>query len=295
MGRTILENPKFVRWARQAQLMLESLSMLRARAAALFCAACCLFLTELAHAQGTGDVDRMIENLRNGADFRVRTQAALALGATRSERATAPLCAALGDANTTVRAAAAAALGKLQLGGAECLEARFGREPSDTVKAAIRRAIEQVRGGAEPVFGPDTKFYVSIGKTTDKSGRTGDAIERMVRTAMLAAAGPLGIVIAPMSETAEAAKKRIAARRGLRAFYLSPRVGPIEYTGENLKVRLEIAIFSYPEKAMLGNYAIPLTQQGMTGPDSAAEDDLVKMAAERAMEKLVPIAARIAP
>jgi hypothetical protein len=33
----------------------------------------------------------------------------------------------------------------------------------------------------------------------------------------------------------------------------------------------------------------------MTGPDAAAEDDLVKMAAERAMEKLGPIAARIAP
>lgn len=269
--------------------------MFRARAAALFCAACCLLLSELAHAQGTGDVDRMIENLRSGADFRVRTQAALALGATRSERATVPLCSALADANTTVRAAAAAALGKLQLGGADCLQARLAREPSDTVKAAIRRAIEQVRGGPEPVFGPDTKFYVSIGKTTDKSGRAGDVMERMVRTAMLAAAGPLGIAIAPTNETPDIAKKRLAARKGLRAFYLSPRLGPIEYTGENLKVRLEIAIFSYPEKAMLANYAVPLTQQGMTGPDAAAEDDLVKMAAERAMEKLGPIAARIAP
>jgi hypothetical protein len=271
--------------------------MSRARAAALFCAACCILLSQLARAQGIGDVDRMIENLRSGADFRVRTQAALALGASRSERATAPLCGALADSNTTVRAAAAAALGKLQLGGADCLEARLGREPSDTVKSTIQRALEQVRGagGPAPVFGPDTKFYVSIGKTTDKSGRTGDGVERMVRSAMLAAAGPLGIVIAPMNETAADAKKRIAARKGLRAFYLAPRVGPIEYTGEDLKVRLEIAIFSYPEKAMLGNYAIPLTQQGMSGRDPAAEDDLVKMAAERAMEKLGPIAARIAP
>lgn len=269
--------------------------MFRARGVALFCAACCLFLSQLAHAQGTGDVDRMIENLRSGADFRVRTQAALALGATRSERATAPLCNALADANTTVRAAAAAALGKLQLGGADCLQARLAREPSETVKSAIQRALDQVRGaaGPAPVFGPDTKFYISIGKTTDKSGRTGDAIERMVRSAMLAAAGPLGIVIAPMVETPDDARKRVAGRKGVRAFHLSPRVAPIEYTGENLKVRLEIAIFSYPDKAMLGNYAIPLTQQGMSGKDTVAEDDLVKMAAERAMEKFAPIAARI--
>jgi HEAT repeat protein len=269
--------------------------MFRARGAALVGAACCFFLSSLAHAQGMGDVDRMIENLRSGADFRVRTQAALALGATRSERATAPLCTGLADPNTTVRAAAAAALGKLQLGGADCLEARLKSEPSETVKAVMVRALEQVRGagGPAPVFGPDSKFYISIGKTTDKSGRTGDGIERMVRTAMLGAAGPLGIVIAPMTESPEDAKKRIASRKGLRAFYLSPRVAPIEYAGENLKVRLEIAIFSYPDKAMLGNYAIPLTQQGMTGRDPASEDDLVKMAAERAMEKLGPIAARI--
>jgi hypothetical protein len=245
-------------------------------------------------AWGQGDVDRMVERLRTKSnDFRVRTQAALALGASKTERAVQPLCSALTDENTTVRAAAAAALGKLQRGGAQCLEARMNVEQSATVKAAMQKALELVRGGGEPAFRPDSKFYVAIGKTSDKSGRTGDGVDRLVRSAMVSAAGPLGIVIAPATETAEDAKRRLAAHKGVRAFYFSPRVTPFDYADGNLKVRLEVAFFTYPEKNMLGNFAVPLTQEGVPARDATTEDELLQMAAERAMEKLAPIAARI--
>src|SRR5262245_35232284 len=125
--------------------MLESSSMLRAARRAALGASFVLGFTALpALAQGTGDVERMVQNLRGGSDFRVRTQAALALGASKTDRAVQPLCSALADSNTTVRAAAAAALGKLQLGGAQCLEDRLKSEPSDTVKAAIQKAMDLV-------------------------------------------------------------------------------------------------------------------------------------------------------
>lgn len=244
-------------------------------------------------AQGTGDVDRMVDNLKRGADFRVRTQAALALGASKTERAVRPLCSGLGDPNTTVRAAAAAALGKLQLGGAQCLEERAKTEPSATVKAAIQKALELVRGGGEPVFRSDTKFYLSIGKTTDKSGRSGDGVDRLVRSAMVGAAGALGIVIAPPTETSADAKRRLAPHKSVKAFYFTPRVSPFEYADGNLKVRLEIAFFTYPEKSLIGNFAVPLTQQGVSPGDTTSENELLQMAAERAMEKLGVIAARI--
>jgi hypothetical protein len=240
-------------------------------------------LSSAALAQARVDLERMIANLRNGSDFRVRTQAALALGASKSGRAMQPLCGGLADSNTTVRAASAAALGKLQQGGADCLERRLASESSQTVKSAIEKALERVRGGGEPVFGPDSKYYVAIGKTTDKSGRSGDVIDRMVRSAMASAAGAVGIVLAPQDETPADAKRRLKAHRGVRGFYLSPRLGSFDYSGENLKVRLEIAIFTYPEKALLGNYAKTLTQQGMSGRDQDSEDELVKMCAERAM------------
>jgi len=267
--------------------------MLRVRGLTLLMGTAAMLVGRAAFAQGTGDVDRMLDNLKNGSDFRVRTQAALALGASHSPRATPALCAGLTDSNTTVRAAAAAGLGKLQLGGTDCLSARLADEPSPIVKSAIEKALEQVKGGALPAIGPTTKFYISIGKTTDKSGRTGDGIDRMVKSSMAGAAGPIAVAIAPEGETPEAAKKVLAAHKSLRAFYLSPKVAPIEYGADTLKVRIEIAIFTYPDKSLLGNFAVPLTQQGVSGKDPASEDDLVKMAAERAIQKFPGIAAQI--
>ncbi len=267
--------------------------MLRVCASALLLATAWMLVTPAARAQGQGDLDRMMENLRSGADFRVRTQAALALGASKSTRATVALCAGLADPNITVRAAAAAGLGKLQLGGTDCLNKRLAEEPSPIVKSAIQKALEQVKGGALPVIGPGTKFYISIGKTSDKSGRSGDAIDRMVRSAMVTAAGPLAMAIAPDGEAPADAKKLLATHKGVKSFYLSPKVSPIEYSSDSLRVRVEVAIFTYPDKAMVGTFAVPLTQQGVSAKDIASEDDLVKMAAERAMQKFPGIAAQI--
>src|SRR4051794_26584134 len=53
-----------------------------------------LLVSTVALAQAS-DMDRLIYNLANSEDFRVRTQAALALGASKSERALPPLCTAL--------------------------------------------------------------------------------------------------------------------------------------------------------------------------------------------------------
>src|ERR1700712_1306583 len=90
-----------------------------------------------ADAAAAADVDHLVQNLANGSDFRIRTQAALALGASKSKRAVEPLCGGLGDTNATVRAASAAALGRLRLGGADCLQKRLATESSDSVKSTI--------------------------------------------------------------------------------------------------------------------------------------------------------------
>src|SRR4051812_15820563 len=162
----------------------------------------------------TNDVERLIYNLANSDDFRVRTQAALALGASKNERAVQPLCGGLADLNTTVRAAAAAALGRLALhAGQECLEKRLGIEPSDVVKQTIQKALDAIKSGgagAEPVFASDTKFYISIGKTTDKTGRGTTEVEGIVRTAMTSKVGQTqGCLAAPDGETPAQAKKRL--------------------------------------------------------------------------------------
>ncbi|HKY36868.1 MAG TPA: HEAT repeat domain-containing protein [Polyangiaceae bacterium] len=241
------------------------------------------------------DVDRLIYNLANSEDFRVRTQAALALGASKSERATAPLCAALGDSNTTVRAASAAALGRLASGGAlECLERRLGSETSDVVKATIQKALDIIRsgGGAEPVFAGDTRFYVAIGKTTDKTGRGTAEVDGIVRSAMTSKVGQTaGLLVAPQNETPADAKRRLAAHAGVKGFFLSPGVAPPDYAGGNLKVKIEVAMLSYPEKNLIGSYSVNLTEPGVSPGSNENENELLRMAAERAIDKFAGIAA----
>lgn len=236
-----------------------------------------------------GDLERALANLRH-EDFRVRTQAALALGASKNERATIPLCATLEDGNVSVRAAAAAALGRLALGGDECLDKRLAVETNASAKAAMEKALEQLDGG-EPIFTPEVRFYLAVGKLTDKSGRNGAALARLVRKSMTSAGGAIeSFAFAPGHETPQRAKERVSKHPKVKGFYLSPRLPPFEYTDGNLTVRLEIAMFSYPDKAMVGSFSVRLTQPDVAKPDPESENDLVSMCAERAIEKFSRIA-----
>jgi len=233
------------------------------------------------------DVDHLVQNLAGGSDFRIRTQAALALGASKSRRAVDPLCNGLADANATVRAASAAALGRLRMGGSECLSKRLASEPSETVKSAIQKALD-------PVFTTDTKFYVAIGKVTDKTGRSGDEVDSMVRGAMSGAVTTLPVLtIAPAGEVVADAKRRLAPHGNVKAYFLSPRLGPPDYSGGNLTIRIEIAMFSYPDKALIGSFSKKLTEQGVSAPDRDSENELIKSVAERAIEQFSQLAAHL--
>ncbi len=238
-------------------------------------------------AEETADVDHLVVNLTGGSDFRIRTQAALALGASKSKRAIEPLCTSLNDSNATVRAASAAALGRLRLGGAECLQKRLTSEANDMVKSALQKALD-------PVFTPETKYYVAIGKVSDKTGRTGDEIDGIVHAAMAGAAAqqPL-FAVAPAGELAADAKRRLSPHGGVKPVFLSPRVPPPDYSNGNLTIKVEIAMFSYPDKSLIGSFTTKLTQQGVTSPDKDTENDLLRDTAERAFEKFTQAAGRL--
>jgi len=240
-----------------------------------------------ASAEPSADVDHLVQNLSSGADFRIRTQAALALGASKSKRAVDPLCAGLADANATVRAASAAALGRLRMGGVECLQKRLASEPSETVKSAITKALD-------PVFSPETKYYVAIGKISDKTGRSGDEVDSIVHRAMVGAAAAMPVfTIAPPGESLADAKRRLVGHSGVKPVFLSPRVPVPDYSGGNLTIRIEVAMFSYPDKSLLGSYTTKLTQQGVSSPDKETEDELIRDTAARAFEKFTAAAARL--
>jgi hypothetical protein len=270
-------------------------SRLRASALALHLLSSVLVAQDARADNAPPRVDRMASELRNNEDFRVRTQAALALGASKDKRALAPLCEGLDDPSTTVRAAAGAALGKLALGGADCLKTRLTTETNASVKSVLLKAIESVKAGQKPVVTVETKYYVAVGPTTDKSGRSGTEVDDMIHKAVEQAVADLpGFVIAPRAETPAEGKEVVAKWKKLKAFFLWPKVQPPDYSGGNLTVRFEVAVFTYPGKAMKGTIPLKLTMPDVRPGDKDTENDLITRAASSALSRFADNADRFA-
>jgi hypothetical protein len=231
-------------------------------------------------------ISRMAERLKNEEDFRVRTQAALALGASKHRKAVEALCVGLDDSNTSVRAAAAAGLGKLALGGLDCMKAHLASETSDSVKSILERAIEKMKIGSKPSVTSETKYYVAVGPTTDKTGRSGNDVDDIVHSAVEQASGNLdGCVIAPRDEKAPQASAVTKKWKRLHAYFLWPKVQAPDYSGGKLTLKFEIAIFTYPGKALKGTIPVKLTMPDVSSPDKSSENDLIQRAAATAFER----------
>ena len=244
-----------------------------------------LLLATAGRARAADKLDKLAEQLATSDDFRVRTQAALALGAAKSKRAVDPLCKGLEDSSTAVRAASAAALGKLKLGGAKCLERRLDDESNASVKASIKKAIALVGSGSEPAISGSTKYYVAIGKTTDKTGRDGERSTESCGPRWRALPTTWRATwLLPTERPAAQATKRLSKFKQVTAFYLLPKVPAPAYAGRRLTIKVDIAVFTYPGKALKGMIPVVKRTEVEGTEDTEAEDDLIKVAAESALQ-----------
>ncbi|KYG05230.1 hypothetical protein BE21_42110 [Sorangium cellulosum] len=239
------------------------------------------------------------EQLKTNDDYRVRTQAALALGASGDDAAAKPLCDALTDANASVRVAAAAALGRLgKPAGLACLQRAEGREQTPAVKSQMQKSIATLSAGGgggpsqPPPPGADTKYYVAI-EITNKSGRPESEIEPLVRAAMqekiLAKAG---YAVAPKGETLAQGKKILNGKK-MKGFYLLATVEPAVYQGGNLTQVVRVSMWTYPSKSLQGEFAPKLTQSGTPKKDVQSENILMKMCVENAIETFHKVVASL--
>ena len=272
----------------QAALPRAARSTARRAGFALFVALVAAALAAPAEAQSQSRVQFLAGRLRS-SDLRVRTQAALALGGTADDGAVEPLCDALSDDSEVVRQAAAAALAKLKKPSAlECLEDRSREERSAPVRTQITRALAAVKaaGGGEgaPRSNADAKFYVAVSPVTNRTGRSAAEIERVVGSAVRSKLEGLGAYqVAPPKET-PASAKAVLAKRKLKGYYLAVSADPFDYSGGNLRVRVKIAVFTYPGRDLRGEGPAGINQTGVRPGDTSAEDNLLEMAAARAVE-----------
>jgi hypothetical protein len=273
--------------------MRGNLVVVTARLLAFLVAALLVIAPGLAQA----DEDRLkfLSDKMKDGDSRVRTSAALALGASGEDGAVEPLCGGLDDGEDVVRQAAAVALKRLNKARSlGCLKAHEPTEQNEAAKIAITRAIEAISsggegggGGSDPVKdNPNAKYYVSLSTVANQTGRAQAEVEKLVLTSIRGKLDASGVVqLAPSTETPDKAREVMKARK-LKCFYLALAVDKFEYTPEgNLKVKLKIGVFNYPNKALLGNFDKGLTAQGVTNPDKASEDRLLELAAGLAAEQ----------
>jgi hypothetical protein len=229
-------------------------------------------------------------------DFRVRTSAALALGAINDDGAVAPLCSGLADPSEVVRQAVAVALKRLgRPAELECLRRRVGVEPNASVKAEIQRTIDAIDassgsgggssgGGGAPQTVANAKYYVALSSVTNGTSRSTGEIERVVREAITSKLAQLGeYQLAPSGETPVAAKAAIVKRK-LKGYYLGIGVEKFDYSDGNLRVRVRIAVFSYPGRDLRGEVPAGATLPGARPGDRGAEDQLLTVVAGQAAD-----------
>ncbi len=229
-------------------------------------------------------------------DFRVRTNAALALGATNEDNAVQPLCRALSDENEVVRQAAAAGMKRLgRAQGIACLRERLAGEGSDAVRLQLTRAVETLEaargggggggGGGEPKTNAQAKYYVALSAVQNRSGKAQAEVDAAVLAAVKKRLENAALFqVAPDKETPAAAKANITKRK-LKGFYLSISVDPFDYaTGTKASVR--IAIFTYPNKDLRGESPGKARSSASKG-DKDAENRLLAAATESALEAFV--------
>lgn len=239
----------------------------------------------------------LIEQLKTNDDYRVRTQAALALGASADDAAVTPLCEALGaDSNVSVKVAAAAALGKLgKPAGIPCLKDRESKESTSAVKSQIQKSLAALQGGggssdSGAALGPDTKYYVAI-QITNKTKRSAGDVESLMRGAMQSKLlSKKGFAVAPRGEAPDKGGQ-IVKSKNLKGYFLVATVEPPVYEGGNLTQVVRVSMFTYPGKALQGEVAPKLTQTGTNAGDTESETLLMKMCAENAIDSFQKIAA----
>lgn len=260
-------------------------------------AASLALLSSFAWAEPT--VAELAKQLKTSDDYRVRTQAALALGASKDEAAVKPLCDALAsDANVSVKVAAAAALGKLgKTSALPCLNAAQGKETNQGVKTQIEKSIESLQksspaagAAAPPPPGADTKFYIAI-QVTNKTSRPTDEVDAIVRAAMQSKLlAKKGYAVAPKNETA-AQGGQIVKSKKLKGFFLIATVEAPVYQGGNLSQSVRVSMWTYPDKALQGEFVPKLTQSGTPSKDVQSESELMKLCAESAVESFQKVTA----
>lgn len=206
--------------------------------------------------------DYLVKLLETSQTYRVRAQAAIALGRSVPDaQVIKALVGALRDENGSVRAAAASSLGRVGDASAVAPLEAARRDADPGVRAAAVTALAQLaRDGRTRTERPESivepslpggaaRFYVGVGRpgaAVELEDRILEHAHEFIRQRV----GELeGVALAPESET-PAAARAVLKQRKLSGYYLDSSVVRVENNGAGMRAVVSVIVGTYPGRDM---------------------------------------------
>ncbi|MCA9601207.1 MAG: HEAT repeat domain-containing protein [Polyangiales bacterium] len=266
----------------------------KGRAFLLACALGALVVSHGAVALADARTDYLVKLLETSQTFRVRAQAAVALGrATPDGNVVRALGNALRDENASVRAAAASSLG--HVGDASSIAALRAceRDSDPLVQSACRQSAESlertVRTTAPATIEPPPpsvppRYYVGVGATGSAIKLDARSLARTREFIVGRVAEIDGVLIAPERET-PAQVRSVLKQKHLTGYYLDVSIVRVENVPSGTKAVVSVIVGTYPGRDMRVILQGAATVQGAVGGD-AARSQAIEGAISGALRRL---------
>lgn len=257
------------------------------------------FLPRLAHADR---VDRLIKILDTDPSYKVRMQVAIHLGKLRAKKAVPALLKALRDPNEIVQGIAAAALG--QIGDRRAvngLKALIARTSNGFVKKQARSALGRLgEGGGSGGSGggssltSSTRFYVKIGKMSNKSNKGDSRLPNILSNALNKEFSKVSSVATSWPGGNPSA--RALSKKRIKGYVLDGSITQISHKRSGsmieISVFIRVSLSSYPAQSMKAFYsggASTSTSASSFNPANATSiyRDIIEGAATGAKEHIL--------
>lgn len=256
-----------------------------------------LCLGAVTRAEADARTGYLVKLLETSQTYRVRAQAALALGrSVPDDSVVAALVRAMRDENASVRAAAASSLGRV--GNSSAVAALEGgkRDPDSTVRSASSTALSQLlrdgRLAAAPTRGPSetpqpdvpARFYVGVGRPGTAVNLDERTLEHAREFIVQRVAEIDGVVLAPSSESPATARS-VLKKQNLTGYYLDSSVVRIEASPGSTRAVVSVIVGTYPGRDMRVILQGAATVQG-GGPQESARIQAIEGALTGALRRL---------
>lgn len=263
-----------------------------------------LCLSVAASAAADARTDFLIRMLSTSAQFRVRTQAALALGGQQQASAvTQALTKALSDEHPAVRAASAASLGRLKDPAAVAALRSAQNDRDSSVRQAVRAALDSLGTTSAPAVASTSKssgtssssgsyapsgsatYYVGVGLPGSQVGLSAPALRDLRAHVVQQVTQMEGVRVAPENEDKKAAAKVIGSAK-LVGYFVDSSVTKVEARPDgSVRAQVSVVIGTYPGRDIRAMLSGAATVSG-GGVGEAAKVQAVQAAFTGALRRL---------